>query len=644
MTTYATMNPLGSTAVKDLYDNAENLDNLVNGPLLQYADRFGIARKSYAGIEQDARTSIEQTGYIYTTPLNYAAGITISLPNQIFNKDGEYYKAAPGLSLPYVTTGNWASEQANFRSVGDATLRFALAQPDGVSLVGGSFRVLHSFAELSALHPADGTVFNTSGYYADGDGGAATYIYTSLNGWTLMHTGTVFAKQFGARGNGSNDSAFVAAALAVPGVSEVILSGQGPYGLANINIPAGKTVKGQGSSRTVVSFIGTAGDGFTMQESSQLSDLYLTGDGGRTAGAFIKTVDTGHKIRNLNFNNFYIGILLNSVITTIDTMRFTNGTASSAVSGACIRGASGGDWFINNVVADNGANMPRAGFHMTKGGGVWMTNCDYIHCANGVLLEPSGSDTITNFFVNNIACDTCSDSGWHFITYGTGAIRNIRMTDCWGATNGTGLLIQATGGEVDGLFLLNFTAVNNTGNGISLNGDVRNFQSIGGVVAGNSQAGAAAYDGIYVGPNISNGTIMGVRSGPGMTFADLQRYQVYVADGTGYNWSITNNNVDTVQGKIYFGPTDARNRVGDNPGAIDRFINIVTTDANGFASINHGGGFIPNQVAVSVQNNVTPLHVQSDLYGRANFRVRVWSLNGAPLASSPVTIMWKAIL
>ena len=30
MTTYNTGNPLGSTSPKDLYDNAENLDELVN--------------------------------------------------------------------------------------------------------------------------------------------------------------------------------------------------------------------------------------------------------------------------------------------------------------------------------------------------------------------------------------------------------------------------------------------------------------------------------------------------------------------------------------------------------------------------------------------------------------------------------------
>lgn len=51
MTTYNTGNPLGSTDPKDLYDNAQNLDNAVNSTDLTFQDRLGAERKTYAGIE-----------------------------------------------------------------------------------------------------------------------------------------------------------------------------------------------------------------------------------------------------------------------------------------------------------------------------------------------------------------------------------------------------------------------------------------------------------------------------------------------------------------------------------------------------------------------------------------------------------------
>lgn len=61
MTTYNTRNPLGSTAVKDLHDNAENLDHLVNDESRDvWDDRFGQERKTWAGIEKQAQIDIAQ--------------------------------------------------------------------------------------------------------------------------------------------------------------------------------------------------------------------------------------------------------------------------------------------------------------------------------------------------------------------------------------------------------------------------------------------------------------------------------------------------------------------------------------------------------------------------------------------------------
>ena len=48
MTTYNTGNPLGSTSPKDLYDNAENLDQAVNSAADTWVDRFGETRLTMA--------------------------------------------------------------------------------------------------------------------------------------------------------------------------------------------------------------------------------------------------------------------------------------------------------------------------------------------------------------------------------------------------------------------------------------------------------------------------------------------------------------------------------------------------------------------------------------------------------------------
>lgn len=129
--TYQTNNPVGSVDVRDLYDNAQNLDNFSNGPLDAYPDRFGVSRQSLQGIRNASQ-------YVNLGP--YAAGLNFTALNQVFSYDAgsgaEFYAPGPSITLPYTTTGAGAGEIANFRSVGDAILRADLAASDGAELVG----------------------------------------------------------------------------------------------------------------------------------------------------------------------------------------------------------------------------------------------------------------------------------------------------------------------------------------------------------------------------------------------------------------------------------------------------------------------------------------------------------------------------
>lgn len=134
MTTYNTGNPVPSTEVKDLYDNAENLDSLVNGAAFTHEDRLGVPRKTWAGIEEDFQQFLLNSGYQFIG--DYDSGpLNITARNQIFTKDGEFWRAAAALALPYVTIENWAVDQSNFVSVGDAALRQDLAGDAGGSFV-----------------------------------------------------------------------------------------------------------------------------------------------------------------------------------------------------------------------------------------------------------------------------------------------------------------------------------------------------------------------------------------------------------------------------------------------------------------------------------------------------------------------------
>lgn len=153
MSTYKTGNPLGSAAVKDLFDNAENLDFALNSlTALIWTDRLGKTRRSFFGMEsafvtqltsQESRfnTFIQSSGYQIVG--DYTAGpLTIDEYNQLIRYNNELYKLTAATDIPFTTAGNtdetWIStDAAHFVSVGDAALRQNLGSGDGSKLIGG---------------------------------------------------------------------------------------------------------------------------------------------------------------------------------------------------------------------------------------------------------------------------------------------------------------------------------------------------------------------------------------------------------------------------------------------------------------------------------------------------------------------------
>lgn len=151
MTTYNTRNPVPSADARDRYDNSQVFDELMNGQAPNTPDRLGVLRQSWAGMEQDFSGSQVDRAAAFQQFLDsmgwsslgeYAAGVNIVSHTQTVDYQGQPYQLKPSvpasISAPYVTTGNWATEGANFKLVGDNSLRQDLALPSGANQVGFS--------------------------------------------------------------------------------------------------------------------------------------------------------------------------------------------------------------------------------------------------------------------------------------------------------------------------------------------------------------------------------------------------------------------------------------------------------------------------------------------------------------------------
>lgn len=153
MTTFATGNPVPSTAVKDLYDNAENFDVAVNSTGQSWTDRLGVLRLSWKGIETQFAQFLISQGFQYLG--DYSSGaITIGAPNQVFSRNGNYYRPGPSLVLPYTTVSNWTIDGPKFLVAGDGVLRNELTSNDldkGISLLPGGQRIVSTVAVLKTM-------------------------------------------------------------------------------------------------------------------------------------------------------------------------------------------------------------------------------------------------------------------------------------------------------------------------------------------------------------------------------------------------------------------------------------------------------------------------------------------------------------
>lgn len=161
--TFNTGNNVPSTDPRDLYDNAENLDKLVNGADPFYADRKGVLRESWAGMEntfdtsqtgrenafalsQDDKESRFQAFLVssgYVSKGDYAANVVLAERNEYVAVDAATTGTSAGLyrpnasaTLPLTLTGVWATDSANLVLLGDDVLRQELAADAGAGKVG----------------------------------------------------------------------------------------------------------------------------------------------------------------------------------------------------------------------------------------------------------------------------------------------------------------------------------------------------------------------------------------------------------------------------------------------------------------------------------------------------------------------------
>ena len=175
-TRYNTGNPIESTDVRDMSDNAKNFDEFSNSETEYFVDRFGINRKTIHGMDSEFNSHIASMGFNRVG--KFSVGGTLTNPRQTLlwdvadGGDGQEYgwsgnfpKVVPPLSNPTTTggisIGAWISRfdpelRIHVRKVQQRSYSEA-----GYNLVGGSFQVGFTLSNANdvALDETSGRAF-----------------------------------------------------------------------------------------------------------------------------------------------------------------------------------------------------------------------------------------------------------------------------------------------------------------------------------------------------------------------------------------------------------------------------------------------------------------------------------------------------
>lgn len=180
--TFNTGNAVGSTDPRDLYDNAENLDLLSVGDEMEYLDRLGKARKSWAGLEQQFADFLASQGW-ESVFVQYAANAVVQRPTQLIEREGELYRVRLQSDLPLTLTGTWAADASKLVAFGNKALRDQLAAAGGAGMVGyGSGTVQGELNNLNAKIPLSPIQYGAAGNGTDNDTAAFNALETAVIG------------------------------------------------------------------------------------------------------------------------------------------------------------------------------------------------------------------------------------------------------------------------------------------------------------------------------------------------------------------------------------------------------------------------------------------------------------------------------
>ncbi len=309
-------------------------------------------------------------------------------------------------------------------------------------------------------------------------------------------------KSYGAVGNGTtNDTAAFQCAVdaAAAAGGGVILVPAGNYLISGTIYVAshGITIQGMGSHTSVLVVPSNTTQDmirYTHSLSCSIKNLTIQTNGpAASAGRAIHCYISDVLIENLWIVNQFVSVEINGQGGRVTILGgyynpAPNGTA--VLAGGDVTAGPAGELHIINLVVDPGAVLPKPayGLRLRSVAGVWVTDCDFIRCNVGLMIDPPSGYSVLDGFFSGTAWDSCDDRCIIIQPHSGAAVFSIHFSNCWSASSDYDTC--AIGGNVNGVQFTGHRFLNSEfGHGLWVTGPLAKNINVDASVASGNQAG-----------------------------------------------------------------------------------------------------------------------------------------------------------
>lgn len=390
-------------------------------------------------------------------------------------------------------------------------------------------RIIFSEEMVGFNHPTKADTLNRLSLIEHNSDGTHSKLTKVTDPW-------IDVRAYGAVGDGvTDDTGAIQAALnAVAFTGGRVYLPFGTYKVSStLTISNSTELFGVGGNGSIISATSTAGYVITVNAGGcYLHDFQVTASVAQTGGAhiFIAAAGSSSTIERFYLTNYFIGILVQAVCC----VRILNGQCRYGVSGTWTAGIvidAGTDHYIDHVTMDNVVGtQSESGIRVMAGDAILISFCDIIHHGTPLNIQPGVGQTVSSLYATHSWFDSSNMRG--MLLGGSGTIIRCKFSDCWFSSNlYQGILVNNTG-TIAGIDISNPHVFLNGGTGIQ-DDKTCDLKINGGFIGQNTG------DGIAIGANVNNFSIIGTRSGNGGGVSGNTLYGIKVYAGTSNNYIIS---------------------------------------------------------------------------------------------------------